>query len=122
MEKQWDLLVVSTRSEDRKTFLQILDSLPVNVFIASTIDQAIEVLSNHTIRLVFCEETLAYGSFPNLLANMRDVRAEIPLVLNGHQYVLIDPLCRGMEEMLGGDEVGCDGRESVFFATSGRPN
>jgi hypothetical protein len=109
MEKEWDLLVVSTRVEDRSALLHILESLPVNVFIASTVEQAVEVLSCHTIRLVFCEEILAYSSFPNLFATIRDVHAEVRLMIDGHQYVLIDPLCRRMEGVFGEDVISRDG-------------
>jgi DNA-binding NtrC family response regulator len=86
MEKEWDLLVVSSRLENRKALLRILDGLPVDIFTAATISQAHEVLSSHAIRLIFSEENFADGSYRELL---RSVRAEH----RGPRMVLM--LCTG---------------------------
>ena len=119
MEKPWDLLVISPHFEDGRALLQILESLPINVFRASTIEQAIEVLSRRSIRLVFCEEMLAHRSFPTLFASNRDVRQEIRLILDGRRYVLIDPLCGLMEGVVPEDQVECKGHDSLSHV---RPN
>lgn len=86
MEKEWDLLVVSSRLENRKALLRILDGLPVDIFTAATIRQAHEVLAGHSIRLIFSEEHFADGTYRELL---RTVRAQHP----GLRMVLM--LCTG---------------------------
>jgi DNA-binding NtrC family response regulator len=86
MEKEWDLLVVSSRLANRKALLHILDGLPVDVFTAATVRQAHEVLSRHPVRLVFCEEHFADGSYRDVL---KTIHAEYP----GLRLVLM--LCTG---------------------------
>jgi DNA-binding NtrC family response regulator len=67
MLKRWDVLVVCSEMSNRNALIRILESIPVGVVSCSTLRQAIEVLSSQTIELVFCDETLADGSFGNLL-------------------------------------------------------
>lgn len=81
MEKQWELLVVSARLENRNALLRILDDLPANVFSASTVEQAHEVLATHSIRLIFSEELLPDGSYKDLLADIRTLRSHTRLIL-----------------------------------------
>ena len=81
MDKPWDILVVSARLENKKALLRILQGLPVSAFTASTVQQAHEVLSTHSIRLIFCEETFADGSYRDLLAAVRTPQTRTPLVL-----------------------------------------
>jgi len=81
MDKQWDILVVSARLENKRALLRILQGLPVSAFTASTVQQAHEVLSTHSIRLIFCEENFADGSYRDLLAAVRTPQTRTPLVL-----------------------------------------
>jgi DNA-binding NtrC family response regulator len=81
MEKQWELLVVSAHLENRNALLRILDALPVNVFSASTVEQAHEVLATHSIRLIFSEELLPDGSYKDLLADVRSLHSHTRLIL-----------------------------------------
>lgn len=81
MEKQWELLVVSAHLENRNALLRILDNLPVNVFSASTVAQAHEVLATHSIRLIFSEELLPDGSYKDLLADVRSLHLHTRLIL-----------------------------------------
>ena len=81
MADQWGLLVVSDRWENKRALLRILSDLPLNVFTASKIEQAREVLAVHSLRMVFCEENFADGSYRDLLASIRTNHPKIQLVL-----------------------------------------
>jgi|SRR4030095_6809466 DNA-binding NtrC family response regulator len=81
MEKQWDVLMVSARPKNKRALLQILQGLPINVFTASTVQQAYEVLSSHSIRLIFSEENFPDGSYRDLLAAVHSGQTKTPLVL-----------------------------------------
>jgi DNA-binding NtrC family response regulator len=71
MELQRNILVVSNSFENKKALLQVLKSLEVNIFAASTIAQAAEVLSRYSVLLVFSEERLTDGCYQDLLSIMR---------------------------------------------------
>jgi len=81
MKTQWDILVVSACLENRRALLRILKGLPINAFTVSTVQQAHEVLSSHSIRLIFCEKNLADGSYRDLLAAVHSSQAKTLLVL-----------------------------------------
>lgn len=103
MENQWDILVVSARLENRRSLLRVLEGLPVNSFTASTIQQAHELLSSHTIRLIFCEEHFADGSYRDLLAAVQSspTRALLVLMLcTGEWQEYLEALSLGATEVL----------------------
>jgi DNA-binding NtrC family response regulator len=81
MDKHWDILVVSARLENKRALLRILQGLPVSAFTASTLQQAHEVLATHSIRVIFCEENFADGSYRDLFAAGRTPQLRTPLVL-----------------------------------------
>src|SRR6266481_3442730 len=70
MENDVDVLIVSSRFENKRTLLRTLEGLPVNTFSASTIFQALEYLSTHPLSIVFCEERLPDGSYRELLTSL----------------------------------------------------
>ena len=67
MREHWDVLVASSRMEDRTALLRILDGLSLNVISCSALGEANEVLSREDIPLVFCDEWLRDGCFSDLL-------------------------------------------------------
>jgi DNA-binding NtrC family response regulator len=67
MEKEADVLIVSSRIENRRALLRTFEGLPLNVFTAWTIDQAKEMLPSHTLAVIFCEERVSDGSYRELL-------------------------------------------------------
>jgi DNA-binding NtrC family response regulator len=81
MDKPWDILVVSARLENKRALLRILQGLPVSAFTASTVQQAHEVLSTHSIRVIFCEENFVDGSYRDVLAAVHTPQTRTPLVL-----------------------------------------
>src|SRR5215467_12247039 len=81
MEDRWGVLLVSARLENRRALQHILEGLPILVFTASTIQQARDALSGRLIRLVFCEESFADGSYRDLLASIHATPTSTLLVL-----------------------------------------
>jgi two-component system response regulator PilR (NtrC family) len=84
MQKPWRVLVVSSHMECRKSLLQILDTLPIDVITCATLEEAEEVLGRQPFELVFCDEYLPDGSFHDLIAGRE----------NGHKRPLIAVLIR----------------------------
>ena len=70
MESEVDVLIVSSRIENKRTLLRTLEGLPVNTFSASTVFQALEFLATHPLAIVFCEERLPDGSYRELLTSL----------------------------------------------------
>jgi DNA-binding NtrC family response regulator len=62
-----DVLIVSARIENTETLLRHLEKLLINIFIASTIEQAIDVSSCNPLDVIFCDESLSDGSYRPLL-------------------------------------------------------
>ena len=67
MEGTVDVLIVSSRIENRRTLLRALEGLPVSPFCASTIEQAVEVLVSHPMAVIVCDERVPDGSYRELL-------------------------------------------------------
>lgn len=67
MQDQSRALIVSDRTSHVKSLVAVLGTLPTNVFVASTLRQAKEVLSRDAFALVFCDERLAGESYRELL-------------------------------------------------------
>ena len=70
MESEVDVLIVSSRIENKRTLLHTLEGLPVNTFSASTIFQALEFLATHPLAVIICEERLPDGSYRELLTSL----------------------------------------------------
>lgn len=62
-----NVLIVSARDENTEMLLHHLDKLPLNLFVASTIEQAVDVLSRNPLDVIFCEESFPGGSYRPLL-------------------------------------------------------
>jgi DNA-binding NtrC family response regulator len=62
-----DVLVVSGRVENAETLLRHLEKLTINILVASTIEQAVQLLSRNAVDFIFCEESLPDGSYRPLL-------------------------------------------------------
>lgn len=84
MFKPCDILVTSSRVEDRRALMRILDGLPINVFSSSTVKQAEEVMSQKKLALVFCDEHLPDGSYRELLSRSRATQKHPRLVVTTH--------------------------------------
>jgi DNA-binding NtrC family response regulator len=67
MSEQTHVLIVSDRMAHVKALLGILNTLPINVYVASTLKQAKSVLSSQAFAVVFCDERMPGGSYRELL-------------------------------------------------------
>jgi two-component system, NtrC family, response regulator len=81
MPDQFDVLIVSTRAEDRKALMHVLDKLSANVFSCSTLGQAQEALARQTIQLVFCDQRLPDGTYRDLVATRQAGLKTPPVVV-----------------------------------------
>src|SRR6516165_5165350 len=63
-----ELLIVSSRVETKRALLQILDGLPLNVYCAGTVEQAVDALEKHGINVVVSDEHLSDGTYHDILA------------------------------------------------------
>lgn len=70
MARKTEVLIVSSRADNRKILLRALQSLPVNSFSVSTIGQARKLLSSREFAATFCEENVSDGSYRELLAEI----------------------------------------------------
>jgi DNA-binding NtrC family response regulator len=103
MERDWNLLVVSARLENKKALLDILRDFPVDVLIASTVAQAQEAMSGHLIQCIFSEENLPDGSYRDVLAAMLGFGLKSPLVLmlcTGEWQEYIEAMKLGAAEVI----------------------
>lgn len=66
-ERDWRVLVVSSALDNRNALTGALRGLVGNIFVASTIKQAREVLASTAVDIIFCEESLPDGSYRHLL-------------------------------------------------------
>lgn len=73
MRPQLQLLIVSSRIQTKRALLQIVEGLPVNAYTSPTIERAWEVMLKHSIDVVFCDDRLPDGHYPDFL---RAVRSE----------------------------------------------
>ena len=65
------LLIVSSRLENKKALLNVVQGLPVDVHTSPTIEHAWEVLMGQPIDVIFCDERLPDGSYPDFLSAVR---------------------------------------------------
>lgn len=64
---EWEVMIASSDLENRRKLAQILEFWGLEPICSPSVDQAREILSRGSIRLVFCEDSLRDGSFRDLL-------------------------------------------------------
>ena len=100
MDLQWNVLVISCRIENRRALLGVLETMPVSVFTAATIEQAREVLSSHTVRLIFCEERVSDGTYRNLLDAQQHGTRLVVMLCTGEWGEYLEALQLGASEVM----------------------
>ena len=100
MNSYWNLLVVSSRLENKRAMLNILSDHPVNVFTAASIEQAEEVLSRHRVRLIFSEETVSDGTYQDLLSLVPDPSQVVVLLSTGEWAECLAAMKLGVREII----------------------
>jgi DNA-binding NtrC family response regulator len=71
MRHPLQLLIVSSRTETPKGLFQIIEGLPINAYTRPTIEGAWEVLMSQPIDVIFCDEWLPDGHYPDFLSAVR---------------------------------------------------
>ena len=126
MDNEVDVLIVSSRIENRRTLLRTLGGLPVNTFSTSTIVHALEVLSLHPLAVVFCEERVSDGSYRELLASVITTRRTnrfIVVLCTGEWEESLEAFRLGAAEVLRSPQQAPDIDIALFHAMrQGREN
>ena len=86
MTLPWEILVVSSDLENRRPLISILHQQGWDAVCASTIDEAMAVLTNETVGLVFCDQHLADGSYRDFLAASRYLRRTVRTVVTSADW------------------------------------
>lgn len=71
MRSPLQLLIVSSRIETKKNLLHIIEGLPINAYTSPTIERAWEVLMSKPIDVIFCDDRLPDGLYPDFLSAVR---------------------------------------------------
>jgi DNA-binding NtrC family response regulator len=81
MARAIELLIVSSRLENRGALMRILDGLPLDVLAAGNVEQAEEVLERGTVDVVLCDERLSDGTYHDVLALTIDRAPKIHFIV-----------------------------------------
>jgi DNA-binding NtrC family response regulator len=71
MQTQFNVLVASSKLENRRALIHILEELPLIVYSSSTLKQAEEALACRPFALVFCDDRLVDGAYTQLFTKVR---------------------------------------------------
>jgi DNA-binding NtrC family response regulator len=103
MEIPLPILIVSCRPENRKMLTRIFDGLPVDSYVAPTLEEARTALKSRQFAVVFCEERLRDGSYRELMAEVQSNAPDtqfIVLLCTGEWEEYLEALRLGAEEVL----------------------
>jgi len=106
MRPPLQLLIVSSRIETKRALLRIVEGLPINAFTSSTIERAWEVLMSKPIDVIFCDDRLPDGHYPDFLSAVRSEfrTARFVLMLNSQDWEewqeCLQPMRRGAIDVL----------------------
>jgi DNA-binding NtrC family response regulator len=89
MAREIDLLIVSSRLENKRTILRFLEGLPLNIYAVGNVEEAEETLEEHEIDVVVCDERLSDGAYHDVLALTIDRKPKV-------QFIVL--LCTGGQE------------------------
>ena len=66
-----NLLIVSGRLENKRTLLNIMAGLPINVYTTGTLEQARKALLERPVDVILCDESLPDGTYRDFLCAVR---------------------------------------------------
>lgn len=89
MAREIDLLIVSSRLENKRTILRFLEGLPLNIYTVGNVEEAEETLEEREIDVVVCDERVSDGTYHDVLALTLDRKSQI-------QFIVL--LCTGGQE------------------------
>jgi DNA-binding NtrC family response regulator len=82
MNESFEVLVAAESAESRRELGGILSRFGVQPAYSSTVQETKQILATRPVSLVFCEETLADGSFRDVLRALKARRAAVPVVIS----------------------------------------
>ncbi|MGB6546225.1 MAG: response regulator [Candidatus Acidiferrales bacterium] len=71
MTLHWQIVVASADMEDRRALTNILAEQGIEPIITPTVRGCMEILSKENVQMVFCDRTLADGTYRDLLNAVR---------------------------------------------------
>lgn len=89
MAGEIDLLIVSSRLENKRTILRFLEGLPLNIYTVGNVEEAEEALEKREIAVLVCDERVSDGTYHDVLALTLDRKPQI-------QFIVL--LCTGGQE------------------------
>ena len=81
MAREIDLLIVSSRLENKRTLLRFLGGLPLNLYAVGNVEEAEETLDEREIDVVVCDERVSDGTYHDVLALTLDRKPQIQFIL-----------------------------------------
>ena len=81
MAREIDLLIVSSRLENRRTLLRFLEGLPLNIYPVGNVEEAEETFEEHEIDVVVCDERVSDGTYHDVLALTMNKEPKIQFIL-----------------------------------------
>jgi DNA-binding NtrC family response regulator len=86
MDRQWQIIVVSSELESRQRLAEILHKQDLDPICTTTIGQCREILAQNNVGLVFCDQQLTDGTYWDLLAlaSKRKGTGKMPIVLTAN--------------------------------------
>ena len=81
MANKIDLLIVSSRLENKRTLLRFLEGLPLNIYTVANAEEAQETLEQHEIAVVVCDERVSDGTYHDVLALTLDGKSRTQFIL-----------------------------------------
>lgn len=84
MRSTWNVLIASSCLDNRKELTRVLDGFPVSVFLSHNLHEAMQVLVQQQIVLVFCDAFLPDGTYRDLLPTPPISKARV--VVTAHAW------------------------------------
>jgi len=103
MAREVDLLIVSTRLENKRTLLRILEGLPLNIYTVGNVEEAEEVFEEHEIDVVLCDERISDGTYHDVLMLTIDRQPKIQFIVllrTGGQDEYAEAIRLGVTEVI----------------------
>jgi DNA-binding NtrC family response regulator len=99
MEGKMQVMIGTPDSEIWQKFTSILQSKDFSLVGFNSIEQACHALAQDDVLLIFCENHLADGTYEDLLAAAKNIRAQARVVVTGLDSDQFDSLgyCRARE-------------------------
>jgi DNA-binding NtrC family response regulator len=82
MRVPWEILIVSSDLESRRSLTAILGRQGLDPICASTITESIDLLSRESVGLAFCDQHLSDGDYRDFLAARDNLKSKLRVVVS----------------------------------------